>query len=373
MILLVLCFIEIEILSTSEESDKLIVFARYRLLDFAFKMVNKYKIIEILLINSMFYVYGSVIKINKPIFWIVYVFIISCIWLRQLGKIYENKFNVMELDKVEEMYVKATRGYIFPSDTGNKKQKELKKKIDLLLEIEDKTFEHRESSHSSLCWESLVYKLNKDYDAVDKIHNVENSYYKYRIWYIANNASKILKLIESIILLVFKALISKDGFKRYINRGYSTIEMQLIRTYAIISGYEYSYTRKIYELIYSNIFFKSYFRKTKYYHHLKKDVYLKYQIPYAYLKSVRTFINGKVFKNIVEFYQYVSPPSKAKISKKDYDDILFKANIEEIFVFILGLSRKTIDISIIEKYADVIKKYNINDKKLRRIIKICER
>ena len=360
IILLVLCFSEIEILSISEELEQLLVFARYKLLDFAFKMINKYNIVQVLIINALFYAYDRIVTINNPILWIGYVFIISCMLLYEFGKIYENKFNVKELDKIEELYLKSTIGYIFPSNIGNKKQKLLKKKIDLLLEIEDKTFEYRKSSHSFLCWETLVYKLNKDYNAVDKMNIFESFRYRYKILYIINNISKITKLIKNIISLFFKALISKKSFTEYINRGYSTIEMQLIRTYGIISGYEYVYTRKIYELIYSNIFFKSYFRKTKYYHYLRADDYLKYQIPYAYLKSVRTFINGNVYKNIVEFYEYIRDLSpKEKVPKKER---------EEIFIFILGLSRKNIDESIIEKYDDLIKKYNINKEKLKKII-----
>lgn len=363
--ILVLSFVELEILSTTEEKDILVVEARFKLLDFVFTMYNKYKIVSMLGINLMFYLSKYISNIY---FWFAYILFTSCLFLKNIGRIYKNKFNVIPLEKIYNKYVKATNKYIFPSAYGNKKQKELNKKINMLLEIEDKTFVHRNSSHTIICWESLVYKIDKDYNKVEKIQMVKYYSKKYRIKYLLKNLNKIIKLAFRIMVFIIKAIFSKKGFKKYINRGYSTIEMQLIRTYGIDSGYEYSYIRKIYELIYANIFFKSYKRKSNYYHWYMygNSDYTKYKIPYAYLKSVPTFINGKRYNSIVEYYKFIK--EKSNVSDSDKDNVLYKLSSEEIFIFILGLSMKWIDMSIMDKYNGFIEKYNLDKNKLSILI-----
>ncbi len=368
MIIMVLSFIELEILSSSEEKNILMVSAKYKLIDFCFIVVNKYKILSMMIISFLYYISNDLFRENIYL-WIIYNFLISCLFLSNIGRIYKNKFNVKDIDEIEKEYYKATKRYIFPTEFGTRTQKALKKKIDMLLEIEDRTFKHRKSSYNIICWESLVYKLNKDYNRVDKIHSVNYFYIKYKFEYILKNLNKILQLAYRIFVVSIKALFSKKGLKRYLNRGYSTIEMQLIRTIGINSGYEETYIRKIYELIYSNVFFKSYERKRNYYHYLKNDEYWKYKIPYAYFKLVRTFINGLVFTNICEYYKYIrNMPQNRKISEVEKERIIYILCPEEIFIFILGLSKKYIDYNILTDYAYYINKYNLNIDKLKKII-----
>lgn len=40
------------------------------------------------------------------------------------------------------------------------------------------------------------------------------------------------------------------------SRGYSTVPMQLVRSLGIKRGYNYKYRRKIFEILYSRMFFK---------------------------------------------------------------------------------------------------------------------
>lgn len=363
VVILVLTFIELEILSTSEDRDKLIVSAKYKLEDFIFTSINKYKMLSMLIINFLFYMSNTFFKGNM-FWWLIYILIISGLFLRNIGRIYENEFNTKNLDEIEKDYINATIGYKY-----SKKDRELKKKIDLLLEIEDRTFEHRKSSHTILCWESLVYKLNKDYNTVDKINTINSYKIQYKLRFILYNLKKIIKLSYRIFVVLIKAIFSKEGLKRYLNRGYSTIEMQLIRTYGVVSGYEKTYIRKIYELVYANIFFRSYYRKSNYYHYLEEDEQIKYRIPYAYLNSVRTFINDKTFKNIRGYYKYIrNIPKNQKLSKGEENHIIYNLSIEEIFIFILGLSKKKINNDILTKYLYYIEKYNLNVNKLEEVV-----
>lgn len=366
LVILVLTFIELEILSTTEDRDKLIVSAKYKLQDFIFTSINKYKMLSMLLINFLFYMSNIWSDINT-FWWLIYILIISGLFLGNIGRIYKNEFNTKTLDKIEKDYINATIGYKDP-----RKNKNLKKKIELLLEIEDRTFEHRKSSHTILCWESLVYKLNKDYDTIDKINTINSYKIQYKLRFIRYNFKKIINLSYRIFVVLIKAIFSKQGLRRYLNRGYSTIEMQLIRTYGVVSGYEKTYIRKIYELIYANIFFKSYYRKSNYYHYLEEDEEIKYRIPYAYLNSVRTFINGKIFKNIRGYYKYIrNIPRGQKLSKGEENHIVYNLSIEEIFIFILGLSKKKINNDIMIKYSHYIEKYDLNVNKLEVIINKC--
>lgn len=363
IVILVLDFIELEILSTTEDRDKLIVSAKYKIEDFVFTSINKYKMLSMLLINYLFYM-SNIWCEGNTFLWIIYILIISGLFLGNIGRIYKNEFNTKTLDKIEKDYINATIGYKDP-----RKNKNLKKKIDLLLEIEDRTFEHRKSSHTILCWESLVYKLNKDYDTVDKINTINSYKIQNKLRFIRYNFKKIINLSYRVFVVLIKAIFSKQGLKRYLNRGYSTIEMQLIRTYGVVSGYEKTYIRKIYELVYANIFFKSYYRKSNYYHYLEEDEEIKYRIPYAYLNSVRTFINGKIFKDIRGYYKYIrNIPKSQKLSKGEENHIIYNLSIEEIFIFILGLSKKKINNYIMIKYLHYIEKYDLNVNKLEQVI-----
>lgn len=363
VVILVLAFIELEILSTSEERDKLIVSAKYKLEDFIFTSINKYKMISMLIINFLFYM-SNTFSNGNTFLWLIYILIISGLCLWNIGRIYKNEFNTKTLDEIEKAYINATLGYKYP-----RKNRNLKEKIDLLLEIEDRTFEHRKSSHTIICWESLVYKLNKDYNTVDKINTVNSYDIQYKLKFVLYNLKKIINLSYRIFIVLIKAIFSGRGLKRYLNRGYSTIEMQLIRTYGIVAGYEKTYIRKMYELVYANIFFKSYYNKSNYYHYLEDDEEIKYRIPYAYLNSVRTFINEKTFKNIRGYYRYIrNIPKNKKLSKGEENHIIYNLSIEEVFVFILGLSKKKINNEILMKYEEYIEKYNLDVNELKKVI-----
>lgn len=367
IVMLILMIIELEILSNTEETERLVVRARYKIMDFCFIAIVKYKIISTFFISFLFYKSNDIFA-GKTGLWLGYISVVAYLFLTNMGRIYKNKFNTKNIEEIEKDYIKAIKGYKYPL-----RSKKLKTKIELLLDIEDKSFKHRDSSHTSICWESLVYKLNKDYEKVDQINLVKYFWMPYRIFFIIRNIKKIIQLSYRIFRVIIQAITSKKSFKRYLNRGYSTIEMQLIRTYGIVSGYEYSYIRKIYELIYANLFFKSYRRKVNYYHYLMKYEELRYQIPYAYLKSVRSFVGKHIFKNIFEYYRYIKKiPSKKILEKNDEVYVLYKLSDEEVFIFILGLSMKSIDKNILIEYKDYIEKYKLNEKTLYRLIEYIE-
>jgi len=109
----------------------------------------------------------------------------------------------------------------------------------------------------------------------------------------------------------------KKSLKRYIRntnlkRGYSTIQMQLIRTIGITQGFGTLPTnynvcqyfpvirRKIYELIYAEIFFnglRRYYKKNVYVNAEKYPDYLLY----IYLKYAPTIVGKTRYSNILEY------------------------------------------------------------------------
>jgi len=156
-------------------------------------------------------------------------------------------------------------------------QEKMQEKFDLLCAVEDKTYFQRKRSYSCITIEYIVCYIKNHF------HPRPTS---------SSKGSSNVQLIPKNVFLI---------------RGYSTPEMQLLRTIGIARGYEkYKIQRKIFEIVYSKIFFSS----LKEYH--KANTYLSLQhyrhyLLYVYLQTVMTKINGK----------RCAPLSSAFVNEKD--------------------------------------------------------
>ena len=157
----------------------------------------------------------------------------------------------------------------------------------MLIDIEDKTYMFRKRSHSSISLEALMCKINRqeEYDKI--VSKIEGK----PVLFFLSNIKITIKYAKKIITKILKAIFYKNGIKRFIKRGYSTIEMQWIRNVAISIGYEKVYRRKIFEIMYSNIFFKSIKEKRIYYtypecFYKNSRLIFKMLIVYVYLKKL---------------------------------------------------------------------------------------
>lgn len=359
IVILLICFIELQILNLSNET--LIVKSRYKIYDYIFTMINKYKIANILIENIIIKIIYN-IEMNNVIIKIIILIIYGIFLIYTISQIYRNSFKVKEFKTIENIFNKKAEGFNYGYTY------DIDEKINMLIDIEDKTYFFRKKSYSSISIESLMCKIGREQEYEKIINNIK----KYNITYFFINCKLIFKYMKKILTTIIKAILYKNGIKRFIKRGYSTIEMQWIRNVGIEIGYEKVYRRKIFELIYSNIFFRSLQEKRKYYTYPEyfydnpEELYKKL-IVYVYLKTVPTFIyknNMRVkVSNIYEFYELIRNKEN-----NDNKNILNEFTKEEIFIFIMGLSGKTIDNKLYDLYEWYILKYNINIKEVEKIL-----
>lgn len=143
------------------------------------------------------------------------------------------------------------------------------------------------------------------------------------------------------------------------SRGYSTIPMQLVRSLGIKRGYNYKYRRKIFEVLYSRMFFKGIERMLNEDQVAQRQYFKKYFL-YIYFHQVNTFLGDATFSKFLNAFDM-------KYGKKNDKDIYDCTN-EGIFIACMGLSKRATNITRenIEKYLQ-----SINDVYLDSDV-ICE-
>ena len=163
-----------------------------------------------------------------------------------------------------------------------------------------------------------------------------------------------IKFVKKTIQIIVNVLIRRENIKNYL-RGYSTIEMQLIRTIALKHGYETkTIQRKFYELIYSEVFFRS-LKEFYEYHQYSNTEYYKYYILYIYIRVAPVRING------VDYYSILKMFNKKKLNN---------ITNEEFFIWTYGLSYWPVDMEMLKDPSLDI--FNINKTKLKNLIKKFE-
>lgn len=115
------------------------------------------------------------------------------------------------------------------------------------------------------------------------------------------------------------------------SRGYSTIPMQLVRSLGIKRGYNYKYRRKIFEILYSRMFFKGIERMLNEDQVAQKQYFKKYLL-YIYFHKVNTFLGDATFSKFLNAFDM-------KYNKKNEKDIYDCSN-EGIFIACMGLSKR---------------------------------
>ena len=222
---------------------------------------------------------------------------------------------------------------------------------------EDRSFFYREESYNWLSISFIKYRLNRMYISCKKYHiKKENIITKQInkiitfIYFIGRISYISIKYFKK-ILIIFRDMIKKRKKITNYLRGYSTIEMQLIRTLAVKDGYTtHTYQRKIYEFVYSTIFFDS--LKNYYRYHEYNNLYeFKYYIIYLYIMIAPIRINGKNYDNIRKLY-----------NKEE----LNKITIEEFYIWTFGLSHGSIGPYLLESI--LLEAFNIDRKKLSNLI-----
>lgn len=142
----------------------------------------------------------------------------------------------------------------------------------------------------------------------------------------------------------------KASLKRFL-RGYSTIEMQLLRTLAIEDGYDYIIRRKFFEIIYSRLFWKN---LKIYYKNCGCDVSrFKDYILYLYLRSAPCLNRGQE--------QRIEEVIGRRKNIEEYSE-------EELFILTLCFSGKIKREYVLELYEDTILKYGLDECRLEELV-----
>lgn len=334
-------FIFIELIFNKEKNKIIISNPFFYVIDYLYIMIFKYHYLGFLL--SLFviseYYYSNVIYLFPDTVTTYYVLglLSLIIYLYTINKISFNKFNTLSfneiIDKMENIISFKNYNHDY----------RLEDFVKILSWYEDKSFFDRKNDYNLFNYSFIKYKFYRVFNRrVNKIYNIKiiGIILKYLITIfivIFKIFRNIFYKFKNIFILIYKIIKKKKKIYsiRSIIRGYSTIEMQLLRTLALKDGYNCTIQRKFYEVIYTNVFFKSLKNTYKYYYYGDLKEY-KYYLLELYIRVAPTFINNLRYDNIQLLF-------------KDRNNI-FELTNEEFLIFTLGLSNKEISFDKIDKY-----------------------
>lgn len=311
---LLISFLFFEIFNEDEYKIKILRSLWHKIIDYIYLMIAKYRILSfVILIIPFTDWFNKIIGSNQkhllliPVLLLFLVnskikqaFIITLLW----GLVYIFSipyltgellliisavifFFYLSIEISSEDFEIRTFSEIF-NDLGNdfghyKPLSEVKEQI--LMELEDKSFFERKNDYTILCFSYFKYKLGYNQGSMPKDLSKKAKL-------IINYINMIFHLFKNIILKLFNLC-----------RGYSTIEMQLLRQVAIKNGYEKTYKRKFFEFIYAQLFFKGLKTHFKLNYKTVSDSYYKKYIMLKHGEFAPMFIYGHLVKNVETFWE----------------------------------------------------------------------
>jgi len=382
-LLIIILFLYEEYLDEDIEKVKCVTAITHKFKDFIYMYVFQYKILYIILsigVHSQFFENYVETRLGKSLFGviptgIVLMLLSLIILVAGIHKIFTNLVEFKNFKQIKQQ-LQIHPYYILPlRDT--EKREILCEKLEMVAEIEDYTFFRREKSYSCLsdefikivrekreknrkiykkvCWFGALWNLLKTKVMTIQIERVlKTDGKRYILKRIIQRAWGKLKYEIDLLIIRCKA-----KARRYL-RGYSTIEMQLIRILAYQKGLKFGkpknfsdvyliITRKLFEVIYAPIFFAGYKKELNI---PKERDYYRYYLVYIYLHTVQTNLNGTIY---------------APLDKIFGDKDVISWPKEALFVIILGLSNKRITHERVEMYRHVMEKYKLNVEKVHEL------
>lgn len=315
------CFFEVFTLDVTR--FKILVNPIYKIIDFIYISFSQYAFMRMCcaLIMIKFSVPFSIPGQNI-IFKLISIFLL--IWI--LTDILQQKY---ELYTFGEMYKIFTDFPINKVDFNEK----LDQACSILVSIEDKAYFERKS-YSFLSLKYILSILNT------KVRNQKGR-------------QKLISIFSAGNIFVRNVLDE--------SRGYSTIQMQLIRSLGIKRGYNCKYRRKIFEILYSRMFFKGLEKMYKGERVAKRQYFKKYLI-YIYFHKVNTFLGDVMFSKFLNAFDL-------QYDKKNKKDI-YQCSNEGIFIACMGLSKRATSITenTIDKYLKVIVNVDLDKNKILNMV-----
>lgn len=154
--------------------------------------------------------------------------------------------------------------------------------------------------------------------------------------------------------------------KNQVIRGYSTLEMQLVRSIGISDNHEPYRAirigkRKIFELVYTKILLTSlerYFRSKEY----TNSEYFKEYLLLIYVQSVNTRIAGKKKEHMIDVFSKSVGTREQKLNVENW-------NKEAFFVACLGLCHQSVTTTtVLQLRPDLIEKYKLQEDKILQVV-----
>lgn len=248
------------------------------------------------------------------------------LFIKGLTSCLQQKYVISSFEKMYEIFEE------FPINKVNFDSK-LKEACSILTSIEDKMY-YKRKGYTFLSSELIVNKVKVELiDTKDKLKFIS-----------------ILNLICQFLRNIFSG-----------NRGYSTIPMQLVRSLGLEKGYNCTYRRKIYEIIYSRIFFKG-IEKMLEEEKVDNRENIKDYYLYIYFHIVNIELKGVPFSKFLNAFDM-------QYNKRNKIDIYDCSN-EGIFIACMGLSRKTsyINEENIDYYISLVDGVDLNKEEILNML-----
>jgi len=278
--------------------------------------------------------------------WICHVLSFLC-FIICMHKLYAQKYKIETITKMFERFNENAYKKIELTDDN------VKKVMGLVVAIEDKSYFIRENSYSWFSIEFIKYRIFKRKKTKKRENtNVRKFYIRNIFKHPIRTLRKIIKYLMSIPKNVMNRIKISIIKVKSAFRGYSTLEMQYIRTIGILSARnKFVIRRKLFEIIYSKIFFQSvkeYYINNDY---NKKNYYKEYLL-YQYLQVTFTKINGVPFESFAKAFK------KEKMSQW---------NINSVAVAVLGMNSNGIYPKRLELYKSIFEEYNVDANKVLKL------
>ena len=315
----------------------------YKLADYIYKGIFQYKLWGVILaisIKTDYFV--EMTKINSSVLKAVSViiFVGTYVWLFNVHEEFHTFTHMFE--KVWE-----TPYYMIQYDYA------LKERLNIIVRCEDKLYFRREKSYSSFSLEFIKVWM-KDYKSKHAGKRKKNY------------NSKNLMLILHIFIHKIKRIgpfIKKWGTyaKNYLTRGNSTIAMQLVRILSYKHGLVFMYSkvrfkrykilkRKIYEVLYSRMFFEGLRNYIKQDLCNDLDNYREYLV-YIYPYVVQTKVRGVTYM----------PASKYFAEAKGFIPPVNAWDIHKVIRMSFGFNGKAITPERMKSKADIVEQYEFKE------------
>lgn len=349
VIMTITIFLVEEYLNPDQEKMRIIHSWNAKLLDFIYSFIfidaGIWMMVLLLILSGKGMDFSERLFGPKVAPWITYIGAFILAW-KIMHSIVAPKFVVKEFKDINFYFAKYIEKDL------NLEDYDVHRRLELLTELEDKSYFVRRNSYNWISVEFLKYKI--DTNGEKEKNRTKREILKNIFYFIKRYGIKkcVKKLRDEISFRISEISYWGKSVVRRI-RGGATLEMQLIRQIAIEEGYQYVLRRKVFEFAATFTFFPQLKRYYQRYEVGKKD-YFKEFLLYVYLQSVPVKVNGVRFQSIAYLMECANGGEEHRVLHiEDY-------NMTELYVAYLALTGAPVSDKRLVLYPDVVEEYGID-------------